>query len=217
MKITWYGHSCFLLDDGRTRLLTDPYDPETIVTPLHVKADIVTLSHSHHDHSYLAAIDGEGFLVARESAQFEELSLTAIPSFHDGEGGAKRGLNTIFRIEMGGLVIAHLGDLGHPLTAGELEALGRVDVLLLPVGGVYTIDAQEARQVAEAVGAPAVIPMHYYIPTLKFALGDVEDFIDCMEENWEVGFLPGNTAELTPETLPGKSVLIFDYLDAMPH
>ena len=89
MKITWYGHSCFLLDDGRTRLLTDPYDPETIVTPLHVKADIVTLSHSHHDHSYLAAIDGEGFLVARESAQFEELSLTAIPSFHDGEGGRK--------------------------------------------------------------------------------------------------------------------------------
>ena len=109
-------------------------------------------------------------------------------------------------------MLAHLGDIGHPLSPEQLAALGKVDVLLVPTGGTYTLGPKEAADAARAVGAPCVVPMHYYIPTLTFPLEDVEDFLAEMEEDYDVGYLPGRTVVLTAENVSEKTVLVFDYL-----
>ena len=211
MKLTWFGHSCFLLESAQARILMDPYDPETLTTPLSVAADAVTVSHPHHDHDFLDAVSGD-YALLEKSCTFRDVTVTAIESFHDDCGGAERGKNTIYRFETEGIVLAHLGDLGHPLSPEQLAALGKVDVLLVPTGGTYTLGPKEAADAARAVGAPCVVPMHYYIPTLTFPLEDVEDFLAEMEEDYDVGYLPGRTVVLTAENVSEKTVLVFDYL-----
>ena len=155
MTITWYGHSCFLLESSCGSLVFDPYAPGKVPgweLPA-LCADKVVCSHGHADHNW-----AEGVLLSGKPFTG---AITQIPSFHDDRRGALRGENLITLVEAEGLRVVHMGDIGCPLTQEQLDALGRVDVLMIPVGGHYTVDAAQAGEIAKALGAAIVIPMHF--------------------------------------------------------
>ena len=163
MIITCIAHAMFLMElDNGLRVLTDPVGEDSGFPVSPVKADVALVSHHHHDHCALENAPGAKLIeTAGVRCPADGLRVTAVKSFHDDANGTKRGENLLFLIEAEGLRVAHLGDLGHLPTPAQREALGRVDVLLVPVGGFYTIDAAQARETAALLGAKVVLPMHY--------------------------------------------------------
>lgn len=164
MILTYYGHSMFTLTlENGTVLLTDPYGAFYHYPQHRIKADIVTVSHHHHDHDALEMAVGQPQVFDRVGvfSPTREIILTGIASKHDQAGGAQRGDNLIFVIEAEGLKIVHLGDLGHLPTARQCHAIGTPDVLLIPVGGYYTIDAAMAVETVHLLKPHVTVPMHY--------------------------------------------------------
>lgn len=163
MIITCIAHAMFLMElDNGLRVLTDPVGEDSGFPVSPVKADVALVSHHHHDHCALENAPGAKVIeTAGVHWPADGLRVTAVKSFHDDANGTKRGENLLFLIEAEGLRVAHLGDLGHLPTPAQREALGRVDVLLVPVGGFYTIDAAQARETAALLGAKVILPMHY--------------------------------------------------------
>ena len=161
MKLEYYGHSCFRMTFASgTRIVTDPYGDVGFPMP-HTEADIVTVSHGHYDHCNVAAVGGApAVLSAPVSCEKGGVKISAIPCFHDDAHGAKRGKNLIFRFRAEGLDVCHLGDLGERANERIIEALRGADVLLIPVGGHYTIDAMEAKEYVSRISPKLVIPMH---------------------------------------------------------
>lgn len=161
MEITYLGHSSFRLKGKSATLITDPYDEKAGKFP-NVSADIVTISHDHHDHNqYDLVKDIKRVVSGPGEYEISEVSIIGLPSYHDEKKGEERGKNTIYVVEMDGIRIVHLGDLGHKLSEKEVEQLGSVDVLLVPVGGVYTIDPESASFVVKSIEPTITIPMHY--------------------------------------------------------
>ncbi len=155
MKLTWYGHSCFLLETGDGSVVFDPYEPGSVPgsdLPA-LTADAVLCSHDHSDHNYAA-----GVTLTRRTPSF---TVEILDCFHDEARGSLRGTNKIHVVNADGLRIAHLGDLGHMLSDEQFAKLGKIDVLLIPVGGYFTIDATAARKIADRIQPAVVIPMHY--------------------------------------------------------
>lgn len=194
MKLTWLGHACFLMEQDGYRIVTDPYTGVEGYPALRTAAHEVTCSHHHFDHD---AVDCVEMLAAESASPF---SVRTVETFHDDRFGALRGPNTIHIFTAGGVTVAHLGDLGHQLTAEQAEAIGPVDAVLVPVGGVYTVDAAGAKQVCDAMGAKCVVPMHYHhAPYGLPNVAGVEDFLALWPET-VVRRLAGNSFEATPET-----------------
>lgn len=164
MIIRCIGHAKFLIElENGMRIVTDPYDATCGYPVTQTRADVVLVSHGHHDHNAVETISGAARII-REAGEYDlgdGVSVRAIEADHDDAGGAKRGKTLLFCIEAEGLRVMHLGDLGHVLTQAQLNALGRADVLMIPVGGYYTIDAPTAAKVAELLHARVVLPMHY--------------------------------------------------------
>lgn len=164
MLLTCLGHAKFLIElNSGLRIVTDPFDAACGYPLTETQADVVLVSHGHHDHSAVETIAGNPRII-REAGTYtleSDVTVTAIPAFHDEVQGAKRGNTLLFLLEAEGLRIAHLGDLGHLLTSEQRKALAPVDVLMLPVGGFYTIDAATAQEVAESLRARIIVPMHY--------------------------------------------------------
>lgn len=164
MLITYHGHSEFMLEtEEGLRILLDPYDP-SVPFPFHkVEADIVTCSHEHADHNYIEKIRGKPIVIKSLGLQkpTANITITGYPSFHDEVKGKERGKNTIYLIQAESLRIAHLGDLGAQPDDDTLSALQGVDVLLVPVGGTYTINAVQAAAIAKRLNARITIPMHF--------------------------------------------------------
>jgi len=180
MIVKWLGHSCFLLtgEEGLV-ILMDPFYKEMVGYDMpHVEADIVTISHDHEDHNNARAA-GESADVIMEDGQFisNGMNIFGIRSYHDSERGGRRGRNTIFCFEMDGVRVCHLGDLGHELSKAQVGDIGRVDLLFVPVGGVYTIDAAGADKVIEALQPSIAVPMHYKTAALSFPLAPVDVFL----------------------------------------
>jgi L-ascorbate metabolism protein UlaG (beta-lactamase superfamily) len=182
MQITWHGHSCFTIKNGTGTVVTDPYDPATLGLKLpSLSANIVTVSHSHPGHSNSKAIEGKP-LVFDTPGEYEasEIAVIAVPSWHNAKDKEDRGPNIIFSFSFEDINICHLGDLGHVLTAEQNDQLGDVDVLLVPVGGVNTLEIKKTKELIEKIAPGIVIPMHYKIPGLKYELGSLDDFLKEM-------------------------------------
>jgi len=183
MILTWHGQSCFKIQSKNHQeitIITDPFDKTVGLKVPRVAADIATISHDHHDHNNTAAAKGEVFVI-NDPGEYEVkgVYVYGIASWHDVKQGAERGKNIIYRFEMEEMSVVHLGDLGHVLTNQQLERLQNVDILLIPVGGIYTIAAKQAVEVINQVEPRIVIPMHYKIPGLKIKLEGIDKF--CKE------------------------------------
>ncbi|MCL4338184.1 MBL fold metallo-hydrolase [Patescibacteria group bacterium] len=163
MEITYLGHSSFKLRGRSAVVVTDPYNPEkTGMKFPKVAADIVTISHGHADHSWGEGVEGDPLIISGPGEyESKGIKIFGLSTYHDQSKGSERGLNTIYRIEIDGIYIVHLGDLGHKLDDKTLDALDGVNVLLIPVGGYYTISADIASEVVSQVEPDIVIPMHY--------------------------------------------------------
>jgi len=185
MNITWLGHSCFQLEEKingiPVALVTDPYDKETGLRLPKTRADIVTVSHDHHDHNFVEGVTGVDeqtpFIVDRPGEyEFRGMFVTGIGCYHDKEEGAKLGKSTMYKIESEDICVLHCGDLATTLSEAQIEKIGEVDVLLLPVGGKYTLDAKDAAEVVRQIEPRVVIPMHYKTPGLTIDIDGVESF-----------------------------------------
>lgn len=178
MKIKWLGHACFLITTtGGIRIVTDPFNEEVGYPLPHVEADIITVSHQHFDHSAVSVVGGRPQVVEGPGEhRLEGVSVRGVSTFHDKEEGRKRGTNTVFVIAVDGLNVCHLGDLGHLLSPEQVSLIGPVDVLLIPVGGTYTIDAWEAAETVAALRPRVVIPMHYKTDYINFPITGVDEF-----------------------------------------
>jgi L-ascorbate metabolism protein UlaG (beta-lactamase superfamily) len=178
MDITWLGHSCFRLKGSHATVITDPYSPEIGYSMGKTNARIVTISHQHPGHSYARGVGGEPKIVERPGEyEIGGVLIIGISTFHDKEKGEKRSKNTVYLLEIDEVTVCHLGDLGHVLTGEQVEAIDDVDVLLLPVGGVATINASTAAEVVRQIEPKIVIPMHYKTPALKMELDPVDKFL----------------------------------------
>lgn len=181
MEINWLGHSCFRLKGSHATIITDPYSPEIGYTMGKVTADIVTVSHQHPGHNCTTAINGD-FKVLSGPGDYEVsgVLIDGMPSFHDDTKGTARGKNTIFTFEIDELTVCHLGDLGHPLSTGQVEDMETIDVLLVPVGGVSTIDGAQAAELVRLIEPKIVIPMHYKTDAISRELAPVDKFLNEM-------------------------------------
>jgi len=195
MNITWLGQSCFKLQDkigpDGVTLITAPFGADLGLKVPHYEADIVTVSHDHHDHNNTGAIRGNPFIINTAGEyEIKGIFIEGVESAHDEKNGSEYGENIIYRIEMEDISITHLGDLGHVLDAKQLEKLEGTNILLIPVGGKYTINAAKAVEVISQIEPRIVIPMHYKVPGLKSDIEGVEKFIK------ELGVKPRNEEKL---------------------
>ena len=177
MEITWLGHSCFRLRGSEATVITDPYAPDLGYTLGKPKADIITVSHQHSDHNYVQGIPNARVISGPGEYEISNVLVIGTATYHDDAQGAQRGKNTVYLIEMDDVTVCHLGDLGHVLTSEQTEELDNVDVLLIPVGGVYTIDARLAAEVVRQLDPKVVIPMHYKTPVVTLELEPVDRFL----------------------------------------
>ncbi len=182
MHITWLGHSCFKIQDkvsadGIT-LITDPFDKKIgLKAPSH-EADLVTISHDHYDHNNIGAVRGNPYVIdVAGEYDIKGVGVVGIETFHDEKEGEDRGKNVIYRIDMDDITVVHLGDLGTILDSKQLEPLTGADILLIPVGGKYTLDAKKAVEVVSQIEPRIIIPMHYSVPGLKLDIDGVDKFI----------------------------------------
>ena len=181
MEITWLGHSCFKLKGKQATVITDPFSPSTGYTLGKLTADIVTVSHPHPGHSYIQGVADDPRIL-KSPGEYEAAGVltVGVHTYHDNEKGTQRGKNTAFVIDVDDVMICHLGDLGHVLTAEQVAEMEGVDVLLIPVGGVSTIDAVQAAQVVRQLEPKIVIPMHYMTDAIKRDFETAERFLKEM-------------------------------------
>ena len=210
MDISWLGHSCFRIKGSHAIVITDPYSPNLGYSLGKPTACIVTVSHQHPGHSYVQGIGGEPRLVIRPGEyEISGVLIIGIATFHDADRGKQRGKNTVYIMEVDEVSVCHLGDLGHVLTAGQVEEIGNVDVLLLPVGGVSTINAPMAAEVVRQLEPKVIVPMHYKTSALNRELEPVERFLS------EMGVTqvePQPKLSLTKSNLPASTqVFLLDY------
>lgn len=215
MLIKWLGHSSFQLQNelGK-KLVTDPYDEKVGYELKHPQADVVTLSHGHHDHNAVHTVQGSFQVVdAPGSYSLHGFDIRGLPSYHDAHQGGLRGENTIFLISVDGLKICHLGDLGHVPDERLAAQIGDVDVLMVPTGGVFTIDEKGAKDTCDLIDAKLVIPMHYKTRDCEYDLSPVQRFIDLMKQNeYSISDHNSNELELPREWLPKRrKVMVMEY------
>lgn len=215
MYISWLGQSCFKIQDkispDGVTVVTDPFDKSIGLKVPNFEADIVTVSHDHHDHNNVSALRGQPFII-NCAGEYDRkgIMIEGVESYHDNKEGAKLGKNIMYRIEIDDITIVHLGDLGQILDNKQLEKIGGADILLVPVGGIYTLDAKNAVEVVSQIEPRIVIPMHYKTKDLKINLDGVDKFIKelglkpTIEEKLKISKkdLPAEDMELVIFNLP---------------
>jgi L-ascorbate metabolism protein UlaG (beta-lactamase superfamily) len=209
VKIKWYGQAAFLLtSDAGTKIITDPYTPGGFglnYGDIAESADIVTVSHDHADHSNVAGVKGSPKVV-RGAADVKGIKISAVPAYHDASGGKERGGNIIFCFDIDGLRVCHVGDLGHDLSEKQVKDIGKVDILLIPVGGNFTIDAAAATRVGGVLAPKIIIPMHYQNDRCPdFPVAGVDGFLKGKEN---VTRLEVSEAEFHAGKLPAAAQIV---------
>lgn len=218
MEITYLGHSSFKIRTKQGTLVTDPYDSQTGPKLPSVSADIVTVSHQHHDHNYVKAVSGTARrkipFVVSEAGEYEVegISVFGYQTFHDDKEGKERGNNTIYVVQAEDLRILHLGDLGHDLSEKLIDELDGIDVLMIPVGGVYTIEAKLAAELAGKIEPTYLIPMHYKTPAHdEKSFGEMTDF-DKFVEIFDRPVKEVESLSLSKASLPADSTELVKFL-----
>jgi L-ascorbate metabolism protein UlaG (beta-lactamase superfamily) len=206
MEIDWFGHACFRLRGREGTVITDPYNKDIGLSFARPRGDIVTVSHAHPGHSFVKGVKGEPKVI-EEPGEYEvkNIFITGVPTAHDKKGGKERGANTVYVFDLDGLTICHLGDLGHVPTQPQAEALGNVNVLLIPVGGVSTINASDAAEIVSMLEPQIVIPMHFEHPELKFKLEPAAKFF---KEMGIKPLAPAPSLKVTKDSLPSETQVV---------
>jgi len=209
MKIKWLGHACFLITskDG-TRVITDPYTVGGGInySPITETADVVVVSHDHGDHSNVSAVQGKPEVVKGSCTKtVKGIRFRGITTSHDASQGQQRGANTVFCFTIDDIKLCHLGDLGHVLSPEQVTEIGAVDIIFVPVGGFFTIDAPVASYVCDQLKPKVVIPMHFKTPKCAYPIADVEDFLKGKKNVRREGV---SEAEFQREKLPAVSAIM---------
>ncbi len=215
MTIDWLGHSCFkvTLKNG-TRILFDPYGDQIGYAPLDVEADIVVISHKHHDHSDLSHVKGDYTLVREAGVYtFGDLTIEGIKTCHDKEQGALRGENICFMITINGMRLCHMGDLGCIPDNETIGKLKGTEILLIPVGGNYTIDACEALKICEMVKPNIIIPMHFKTSATTLDIAPLNDFLEAAGREYDVSHLGKCYIKIDKASLKKRTrIIVMEYL-----
>ena len=210
MEITWLGHSCFRIKGKEVTLITDPYDGSIGYSLGKPKANIVTSSHPHPGHGFVAGVGGDPRLVHGPGEyEIAGVFIHGVSTFHDNERGEQRGKSTVYLIEIDEITVCHLGDLGHVLSSEQAEEMSGVEVLLVPVGGLSTIDAATAAEMVRLLQPRIVIPMHFKTEVVPFKLEPVDTFLN------EMGLKrasPQPKLSITKTSIPEEmQVVVLDY------
>lgn len=209
MKVKWLGHSCFLItSDGGTRLITDPYTVGAGISYSAIKesADVVTVSHEHADHNNVSAVQGNPEVIKGSGVKNAAgIEFRGIATHHDESRGKERGANTVFCFTVDAITLCHLGDLGHLLSQEQVAAIGAVDILFIPVGGFFTIDAAAASEVCRQLKPKVIIPMHFKTPKCAYPISAVDSFLEGKEgvRRWDK-----SEAEFQAGELPAESEIV---------
>ena len=215
MKITWLGHSAFLLEESTgTTVVTDPYGESIVGYRMRqVSADAVTLSHHHRDHDEVSRVAGSPQVFDTVGAwEVKGVDITSMHSWHDPEQGGKRGPNLIFKYRMDGVDLCHLGDIGEECDAETGDLIGTGNVLMIPVGGNYTIDAAQAKEYVDFLMPDIVIPMHFRTPSCAVDIGRLDDFLDLFDDE-QIVRVDGDTLEVDREYFDGDSTKVIVFSD----
>lgn len=208
MDIIWYGQSCFKIKGKSAGVVIDPFDPLStgLKLPKDLEAKVVLSTHQHPDHNNTGVVFGNPVVVSGPGEyEISGVSIEGVSTFHDNSQGTERGINTIYHILLDGVDIVHLGDLGHVLTEEQVSGIDSTDILMIPVGGVYTIDSEEAAKVVAQLEPKIVIPMHYRIEGLKYELVGLEPFLKEMgAENVE----PQPKLSITKDKLSEETTVV---------
>ena len=212
MKIKWLAHSAFLITaDSGTRIITDPYTTNERHRHGDIRetAEIVTVSHGHGDHNNVAAVKGNPLVLNKaeeiKGIKDKSIKIKAVMTAHDDAGGTKRGTNVIFCFEVDGVKICHCGDLGHVLTDAQVKAIGAVDVLMVPVGGFFTVDAAGVTKVCEQLKPKIILPMHYLTEKISMPIVKADDFLKGKSNITRVN---GSEIEVKAGKLPASAQII---------
>ncbi len=209
MNIKWLGHSCFLITSNEgLRVITDPYAVGGGIdySPVKETADIVVVSHDHGDHNNVSTVQGKPEVVNGSGTKtVKGIQFRGIATYHDSSQGKQRGPNTTFCFTVDNIKLCHLGDLGHVLSPGQINEIGGVDILFIPVGGFFTIDAANASQVCAQLKPEVIIPMHFKTPNCAYPIASVDDFLRGKNNVREVG---SSEAEFELDKLPSTSEIV---------
>lgn len=210
MLIKWLGHSCFqlTLTNGKS-IVIDPYDESVGYEPVNEKADIVIVSHDHYDHSYVKGIKGDYKLIEGAGEYREDwIKITGVPAYHDDQKGKLRGRVVVNTIEAEGIRVMHMSDIGEIPEESFFKNAGKIDILLIPVGGVYTIDAKGALEIIEKLKPNITIPMHYLTSVLNISLKGVHEFTALAVKEYDISRLGGSSLEITADTLKKRQRIV---------
>ena len=209
MKLQWLGHSAFrLADESGTSIITDPFDPYIGYAMPRLSCDAAVCSHGHSDHHYTAGVDGSPMVIDTVGTHnVRGVRINGVLSNHDPNGGTKRGKNIIYSFDFCGLTVCHMGDIGEACTQALVKKLPPVQILLIPVGGNYTIDAKEAKAYVDAIKPNVVIPMHYQMENKSFAVSTVDPFL-ALFHTASVTRAETETLEFTASALPASTQII---------
>lgn len=203
MKIKWLGHACFLITSkGSVRMITDPYAVGGGInySPIKEAADVVMVSHDHGDHSNVSTVQGKPEVVKGSGTKtVKGIQFKGIATYHDTSQGQQRGTNIVFCFTVDDMKLCHLGDLGHVLSPEQVTEIGAVDIIFIPVGGFFTIDASTASHVCNQLKPKVVIPMHFKTPKCAYPIDDVEDFLKGKRNVRRVG---SSEIDLEQDKLP---------------
>jgi L-ascorbate metabolism protein UlaG (beta-lactamase superfamily) len=209
MKIKWLGHACFLVTgQGGIRILIDPYATSSDLgyLPLRETADLVLVTHNHFDHNNVISVLGQPEVVRRPGHQVVKgITVKGTQAYHDEAGGKQRGGDVLFSFDLDGIAVCHLGDLGHVLTPEQVTEVGGVDILLVPVGGTYTIDAGQATKICEQLKPRIAIPMHYKTAKVKMPLATVDAFT---RGKTRVRMIQSSEIDIDARTLPEPTEIV---------
>ncbi len=203
MVIEYVGHACFYLTNKNdVRIIIDPYDNTIGLIPVSKEADIALLTHDHYDHNYLDGVHGNYDLIKTPGAHLVRgVKITGTELPHDASGGAERGMVVAYTIETDGMRILHMGDIGIIPPESFFEAAGKIDVLMIPVGGTYTIDAVQAHEIMNRLAPNITIPMHYKTTHLNLDIAPLHGFVTEIKKEYDISRLGSSKFEITADNL----------------